>query len=131
MKPEVEALVRKSRRSIAAARRLSEQGDHDFAASRAYFAMFYLAEALLLARGLAFSKHSAVIAAFGQHFVKTGKFSPDHHAALRKAFDERNVGDYDYLGSISVETAAELLKNAESFANVAEAYLRGTETSRP
>ena len=36
-----------------------------FAASRAYYAMFYAAEALLQSRGLAFSKHSAVHAAFG------------------------------------------------------------------
>ena len=70
MTAELEALIEKGRRSLGAARRLFGEGDYDFAASRAYYAMFYLAEALLLARHLTFSKHSAVIAAFG---MRTGK----------------------------------------------------------
>ena len=72
MSPELEALLNKADRSLAASQRLFEGADYDFAASRAYYAMFYLAEALLLTLRLTFSKHSAVIAAFGQHFVKTG-----------------------------------------------------------
>ena len=38
--------------------------------------MFYMAQALLEGEGLAFSKHSAVIAALGRYFVKTGRL-PD------------------------------------------------------
>jgi uncharacterized protein (UPF0332 family) len=33
--------------------------------------MFYIAEAFLEGKGLSFSKHSAVIAAFGREFAKT------------------------------------------------------------
>ena len=57
-----------------AAQLLNDQGFHDFATSRAYYAMFYVAEALLLGEGLTFSKHSAVIAAFGKSFVKRVAF---------------------------------------------------------
>ena len=39
MSSDIAALVKKARRSLAAARRLSEEGDHDFAASRAYYAI--------------------------------------------------------------------------------------------
>lgn len=48
--------------------------DEDFSAAvnRAYYAMFYAANALLATKGLERSKHSGVIAAFRQHFVKTG-----------------------------------------------------------
>ena len=73
MTAEQLALVQKAERSIRGARVLMEDGLHEFAVSRAYSAMFYLAEALLLGEGLAFSKHSAVIAAFGQHFAKSGR----------------------------------------------------------
>lgn len=123
MRSEIEALIAKGKRSLAASRRLNEQGDHDFAASRAYYAMFYLAEALLLSRDLSLSKHSAVIAAFGKHFVKTGHFSAAHHAALRTAFDQRNIGDYDQT-EFPNDTAEALLQNAEAFVRDAEAYLR-------
>jgi uncharacterized protein (UPF0332 family) len=65
MTPEILALLDKARASHRAAVLLSQQGYPDFAASRAYYAMFYTAEALLLGRGLSFSSHAAAIAAFG------------------------------------------------------------------
>lgn len=123
MTAERDALIAKGRRSLAAARQLFDRQDFDFAASRAYYAMFYLAEALLLSRRLTFSRHSAVIAAFGQHFVKTGDFRPEHHAALRTAFDERNVGDYQYQVSFPEATARALLERATDFVEAAAAYL--------
>ena len=61
------------RLSIATATLLLTGGYPGYAASRAYHAMFYMAEAFLEGEELAFSKHSAVIAAFGQRFAQTGK----------------------------------------------------------
>lgn len=54
MSAQTEALLAKARRSLDNARRSLEAGDAEFAASRAYYAMFYAAEALLLSRGLVF-----------------------------------------------------------------------------
>lgn len=71
MTPEQAALGRKAQASLQAARLLASQGFHDFAAARAYYSMFYLAEAFLLGESLAFSRHSGVIAAFGQHFARS------------------------------------------------------------
>lgn len=81
MTPEAEAFIAKARRSLEAASRLARDGDHDFAASRAYYAMFYAATAVLATRGLRFSRHSALIAGFGQNLVATGQFSAEHHAS--------------------------------------------------
>jgi uncharacterized protein (UPF0332 family) len=53
-------LLRKAKESLRAAKLMDQQGYHHFAASRAYYTMFYIAEAFLLGKGLAFSKHSAV-----------------------------------------------------------------------
>ena len=36
--------------------------------------MFFLAEAVLLTKGLRASSHKGVISLFGKHFVKTGIF---------------------------------------------------------
>ena len=47
------------------------------ASSRAYYAMFYMAETLLLSTSLAYSKHSAVIAAVGREFAKAGVMPPE------------------------------------------------------
>jgi uncharacterized protein (UPF0332 family) len=43
-------LLRKAQRTIQSARLLLTDGDYDGAVSRAYYAMFYVAEALLLAK---------------------------------------------------------------------------------
>lgn len=58
MRPESSALLEKASQSIQAAKNLRRDGYLDFAASRAYNAMFYVAEALLLEDGLSFSGHS-------------------------------------------------------------------------
>jgi uncharacterized protein (UPF0332 family) len=51
---EQTALVRKAEASLQAAQVLAGQGFPEFAVSRAYYAMLYAAEALLLGEGLAF-----------------------------------------------------------------------------
>jgi uncharacterized protein (UPF0332 family) len=63
---EIELLFQRSQESIKAARMMLDAKLPNIAASRAYYAMFYIAEALLLKRGLAFSSHSVVIAAYGK-----------------------------------------------------------------
>lgn len=48
------------------------------AVNRAYYAIFYAANALLVTQGLARSKHSGVIAAFRERFVKTGLIEAEY-----------------------------------------------------
>ena len=64
---EVRELMVKARRSRAAAELLLDQHYSDFAVSRAYYAMFYAAQALLLTRNIRRTKHSGMIAAFNEH----------------------------------------------------------------
>ncbi len=79
MNEEIEALLKMAMDSIRGARLLFDDELYGFAVSRAYYAMFYLVSAVLLTKGLNFSKHQAVVAAFGQHFVKTGIFKHMFH----------------------------------------------------
>jgi len=77
--------MEKARRSQRAAAKLFKDGDVDFAASRAYYSLFYTAEARLFSRGLSFSSHSAVIANFGKEFAKTGMLNPKFHHYLTES----------------------------------------------
>ena len=112
---EIKELWKKAQQSLEAAELLLEKGYYDFAVSRGYYAMFYAAEAALLSRGLSFSKHSAVVAAFGKHFVSPGYLPKHLHRYLLDAFDLRMMGDYDVPGIISEEKARQLLKWAKEF----------------
>ena len=87
-------------------------GYYDFAASRAYYAMFYAVEALMLDGDLSFSKQSAVIAAFGKKFVKTGIVDSCFHRTLLNAFDLRNAGDYGATNTVSKEKANQTIAEA-------------------
>jgi uncharacterized protein (UPF0332 family) len=75
--------LQKAERYLRSAALLSKDGDLDSAASRLYYAMFYIAETLLAAKGMSFSSHQALISAYGQHFSKTGGLDARHHRALR------------------------------------------------
>jgi uncharacterized protein (UPF0332 family) len=119
MTDEQEALLRKARASIAAAELLRDQGFFEFAASRAYYAMFYVAQAFLLGAGLAFSKHSAAIAAFGHQFAKADPMLAEFHRYLIDAHDARNVADYDIAPGFSVDAAREHIERAKRFLEVA------------
>jgi uncharacterized protein (UPF0332 family) len=60
-----ENLLKKAEVTVQAAKTLDAGGYTDSAVSRAYYAMFYVAPALLLEQGLTFSKHGSLLAAFG------------------------------------------------------------------
>jgi uncharacterized protein (UPF0332 family) len=69
--------------------------------------MFYIAEAFLEGLGMSFSKHSAVIAAFGQHFAQTGRVPVEFHRFLLEAFELRHKGDYGLRYAITHDQARE------------------------
>lgn len=123
MTPDQEELLGKAKESLNAARLLLSGGFPGFAASRAYYAMFYMAQAFLEGEGLAFSKHSAVIAAFGQHLVKSGRVPAEFHRYLLDALEARHEGDYAPVSSISTEAAREHLERASKFIHLGESLL--------
>ena len=123
MTPEQAALIRKARESLRAARLLAKDELYDFAASRAYYSMFYVAEALLLEEGLAYSKHSAVISAFGQKFAKTGRIPQIFHRYLIEGQESRNIGDYDTGPGLSSKEAARQIARAQRFIQLAKRAL--------
>lgn len=85
--------------------------------------MFYTIEAVLLNRDLSYSKHSAVIAAFGKEFVKTGDLDSRYHRYLLDAFDLRNAGDYGLMNTVSEEQAGRVITEARELLVAVETFL--------
>ncbi len=124
MTSQLAALAEKARRGIRSAHILVRDGDYDTAVSRAYYAMFYLAEALLLSKNLAYSKHSAVVAAFGREFAKPGLLPVDFHTHLREAAEARNICDYQAVSHVTEEAALQHISRAEDFLAATEKFLK-------
>ena len=118
------ALLEKARESLTAARVLVREGHPAFAASRAYYAMFYAAEALLESEGVCRSSHRGVIAEFGRRFVKTERLPRELHRFLVDALALRHRADYD-TGPFRAERADELILQAERFLEAVEGLLPG------
>ncbi len=125
MTEEQKELLQTAEKSLDAARLLQSAGFYGFAASRAYYAMFYAAQALLEGEGLSFSKHSGAIAAFAERFARTGKLPVEFHRYLLDAMKLRHQGDYFSSEAVTADQAEEQLLRAEKFLRAAEALLLG------
>ncbi len=110
---EAAALLERAEQSIEAARHLASGGYHDFATSRAYYAAFYAAKAALLSEGVESSKHSAVVAAVHQRYVKAGRLDSEQGKALNWLFELRGVADYGGTAHVSEEQAQQAIDAAE------------------
>ncbi len=85
--------------------------------------MFYSAQAMLLTKNLSFSSHKGAISAFGEHFVKTGIFPREMARELNRAFEKRQISDYEYTFVISKEEAEEMLAKGKQFVEKIVQYL--------
>ena len=125
-KPDVQALLDKARANLDAARLLLDAHHLDSAASRAYYAMFYVAEALLAQIGQSYSKHAGVVSAFGREYAKTGKLEPKYHRWLIDAQDLRSVADYTADVPITGAEVRAVCEWAEEFLAAARNHLGET-----
>jgi uncharacterized protein (UPF0332 family) len=123
MKKGTRHLLEKAERAIQAAEALLTTVGAEFAAGRAYYAMFYTAEALLHERSQSFSKHGALHAAYGKEFTKSGLLDPKFHRWLLNAFDVRLQEDYDAETLVSGELVEEMLEQARMFLAAAREFL--------
>jgi len=121
---EIAANLERAEKSIQAAKELAASGFYDFAASRAYYAAFYAATAVLLDEGLEFSKHSGVIASIHQRLVKTGKLDKEQGKELNWLFELRNVGDYGVTIHVSQQDAERAVQVAENFLRAIKSLLQ-------
>jgi len=120
---ESKALIERARRYLKSAEMLLRDRDFESAVSRTYYAMFYCAQAALLTKELSFSSHKGVISAFGEHFVKTGIFPKEMGRELNRAFEKRQVGDYEYTFVIEEAEAATMLQSGREFVDTIADWL--------
>jgi uncharacterized protein (UPF0332 family) len=120
---EQEQLLQKSRESVRAAQLLAREELYDIAVSRAYYAMFYIAEAFLIGDNLSFSKHSAVISKFGEVFARTERLPVKFHRYLIQAEQSRIKADYDAMSKSTELEATEQISRAEEFVILAQEFL--------
>lgn len=112
---EVKALMAKAHHALEVSGRLMASEDFADAAGKAYYAIFYAAQALLKAHGIEVVKHSSVASVLGREFAKTGRIDPKFHGIILNARQVRETADYDVFDEVSESTARSTVEDARSF----------------
>jgi uncharacterized protein (UPF0332 family) len=120
---DVHAYLEKAVRSFDAAELLLANENADFAASRAYYGCFYVAEALLSDEGLSVSTHAGVIGEYGRLFARTGRLDRRFHRLLNRSFQARQSADYDMDFDLDDAEVREMIVEGEAFLGTAKDYL--------
>ena len=80
--------------------------------------------AVLAIDGFDSKKHSGVMAAFQQRYVRTGIFPPEFFDMIRGAFDTRSDSDYEDFFVMSKAVVTRQIENARTFLDAVDAYLK-------
>ena len=112
-KANIRAEVEKGESSLVAAQTLFAAGLHDECVSRAYYAAFHFACALLLTEGLEAHRHRGVDHLLNLHFARTGRLDPQHAKAFARLAQFRLQADYSRAFRFTREGTEEELRLAE------------------
>jgi uncharacterized protein (UPF0332 family) len=124
MSDEITKFIEKAEHALSVAEDLMRQGHAPDAASKIYYSMFYAAQALLKSEGIEVVKHSAVEAAFGYSFVKSGKIDQKYHRMLINARKVREIADYDIDEEIVEPVASVKIEEGREFLVAMKKHLR-------
>jgi len=122
--PEIQAYMKRAYEMLEVAQHNLNDGYNHTAVNRAYYAIFNAANALLSTKGLTRSKHSGVIAAFRQHFIKTGEIEAEYGRIFGQLLDDRNISDYVIVEELEAEQASLDLEEAKRFVERVDTYLK-------
>ena len=123
-KYEVDLYIEHAHEMLNVAAHNLADGFYGSAINRAYYAVFYATNALLTTQGISRSKHSGVIAAFRQHFVKTGLIEAEYSDVYGRVMENKHVSDYELGLPVDLQVVEDDLRDAQRFVERVEKHLR-------
>jgi uncharacterized protein (UPF0332 family) len=123
-RPEVAAYMGSAWQALRTAESQFVEGkDYQVVANRAYYAVFYAANAALATRGLQRSKHPGVLKLFREHFVKGGAMEPGCLRDYEETMKRRHLSDYDLNALVTADFVRVGLEAAQRFTSRVERFL--------
>lgn len=124
MKNEVKDIIGKAERALKSADREMALGNLDFACSRAYFAVIYLVQGVLLMDGHSYSHHRDIIAQFSTHYVQKKVFDVEVLKHIKFLAKRRELADFSFSLIIYSEEASQCMLRAKNVHSVLSPYLK-------
>ena len=103
---------------------LLEAGLARMSLTRAYFAAFHAARALLYASGFEPRTHGGVHHLFNLHFVRTARFEPAASRLLARLQKYREEADYSRVFVVDADGAREELEAARAFVETVRGQMK-------
>ncbi|MBP3518970.1 MAG: HEPN domain-containing protein [Parabacteroides sp.] len=107
--------LERARSTLEEANYMRNGNYYNAAINRLYYACFYAASALLIAKGIEASTHNGVKTMLSFHFVRTGLLGLEHGTTFSNLFEKRHSGDYEDFAYCDAALVDYLLPRAESF----------------
>ena len=91
--------------------------------NRSYYCIFHAMRAVLALEKFDSKKHSGVISAFRQRYIKTDIFPRHFSDIIGATFEIRNDSDYEDFYVVAESEAVQQLENAKIFLTAVEEYI--------
>lgn len=119
-----ENAIARAKRYLKTAELLINEGDYASSVSRPYYAMFYVARALLERSGSEPGTHSGLQISSGFIFAKEGPLSEQFAQMLNDAEEMRTMADYSNELVLTIEDAQTTFRDAKVFVERMSVLLR-------
>ena len=107
--------IERGNECLAAAEHLCAGGFANDAVSRAYYAAYHWARAVLLTKGLEPKTHRGLVQLLSLHFVKSALLSEEPASDLAHLETYREISDYHTRSELTVTQANEEISRAKRF----------------
>lgn len=110
-----ESYRKRAREELEASRSLLNGHFYAASISRAYYAVYYAINSLLIEKEIVAKSHKMTGIEFRKQFIKTGRFDKKFSRILDELFNVRMISDYDAIPEIDEAAAKHLLSEAHTF----------------
>lgn len=117
------AHLEKAVERLRVAEKLFRDGEYEDAVSRAYYAMYHAAKAVLSSVNVFPKTHEGVVSEFGRKFVLERVFPKELGENLADAKAARETYEYSVTATVEKSEAEAILLNAQGFVNAIKKYL--------
>jgi uncharacterized protein (UPF0332 family) len=111
----VQASLKLSDKALEGARVLFDRGENLGAISRAYYAIFHAARAILYNAGFTSKSHGGLVSLFGKHIIQTGLMPKEFAVILARAQNMRQKSDYEVFTHFEQDEVERLIADADKF----------------
>lgn len=115
--------VEKAYKSFGEAKAVTALGFWSLAGNRLYYAVYYMASALLLDKGISAKTHAGTIHLLGQKIIGSGMLDKSFGRLFSRLYELRQSGDYDDMFDASQEEVEPYISKVSAFLKEVESLI--------